>query len=360
MTSVVKELRKLFPHSVPLVVGRAASALFVAFAAVRRVFGVGEVIVPATICPEVPLAVLYAGLQPRFCDVELDTFCMSERTVRECLSPKTRAILVVHLFGKSADIEKIQALASQANVVVVEDLAQAIGGTRSDKMLGEFGDLAAVSFNGVKILPGCGGVLLVRQPSLVEAAHESASSLPRPLSRFQRIELAQAFRNLCHGLFGMMRSKDISSANGFLSRQAENFRPLLIHRSDLPEDSIPVLLAGIEKLAEEKRKRQRFYDAYVRHLGVGVRYVKFDEDEMCWRLPLLVGNHQQQLSLIESIRARGQLVSDHYFPVSFLFDDGTTRNAREIGLRGLNLWVNGQVSLEWIPWICQQIREVSV
>src|SRR6185295_11014513 len=79
---------------------RGSAALYLALKAIHKEHGAGEVILPSTVCPSVPFVVSLAGFVPRFCDVELATFCMSSKTIQACLSSKTRAIVAAYVFGK--------------------------------------------------------------------------------------------------------------------------------------------------------------------------------------------------------------------------------------------------------------------
>jgi dTDP-4-amino-4,6-dideoxygalactose transaminase len=79
--TLIEELEGMFPGYHGVVTSRGTSALYLALLAIRLSRGPGEVIVPAAVCPSVPLAVIYAGLTPWFCDVELDIYCLSKRTL---------------------------------------------------------------------------------------------------------------------------------------------------------------------------------------------------------------------------------------------------------------------------------------
>jgi hypothetical protein len=79
---------------------------------------------------------------------------------------------------------------------------------------------------------------------------------------------------------------------------------------------------------------------------------------MCWRLPILLDNHQQQVALVEKIRNRGMLISNHYFPTSYLFGDAGPAGAREIGLRAVNFWVDEKAKPEQIPMICEEVNAI--
>src|SRR4051794_37088313 len=120
-----------------------------------RALGVGEgddVVVPSFTFWASAEAIVNAGARPVFCDVDPETFCVTAETVRAALTPKTRAVLVVHLFGNVAPVREIAAL----GVPVIEDAAQAAGSTSADGRPGSLGTLATFSFFPSKNL-GCFG-----------------------------------------------------------------------------------------------------------------------------------------------------------------------------------------------------------
>ncbi len=128
-----------------------------------RALGVGpgdEVVVPSFTFYASAEAIPPSGARPVFCDVDPETFCVTAETVRAALTPRTKAVIVVHLFGNVAPVAEIEAL----GVPVVEDAAQAAGSVAPDGRPGALGSLATFSFFPSKNL-GCfgdGGAITVR------------------------------------------------------------------------------------------------------------------------------------------------------------------------------------------------------
>ena len=110
-----------------------------------RALGVGpgdEVVVPSFTFYASAEAIPHTGARPVFCDVDPDTFCVSAETVRAALTPRTKAVIAVHLFGNVAPVAEIEAL----GVPVVEDAAQAVGSLTRDGRAGSLGTIATFSF----------------------------------------------------------------------------------------------------------------------------------------------------------------------------------------------------------------------
>jgi dTDP-4-amino-4,6-dideoxygalactose transaminase len=134
-----------------------------------RAMGVGpgdEVVVPSFTFYASAEAIPPTGATPVFCDVDPDTFCVTPETVRAALTPRTKAVIVVHLFGNVAPVRAIEAL----GVPVLEDAAQAAGSTSADGRPGTLGTAATFSFFPSKNL-GClgdGGAISTRDGELAD------------------------------------------------------------------------------------------------------------------------------------------------------------------------------------------------
>ncbi len=136
-----------------------------------RALGVGpgdEVVVPSFTFYASVEAIEPTGATPVFCDVEPSTFCVTADTVRAALTPRTKAVIVVHLFGNVAPVGEIAKL----GLPVVEDAAQALGSGSQEGRPGALGTIATVSFYPSKNLPcfGDGGMILTADASLAEQA----------------------------------------------------------------------------------------------------------------------------------------------------------------------------------------------
>ncbi len=116
-------------------------------------------------------AIVYTGARPVFVDIELDTFNIDCSKIEEKITPRTRAILPVHLFGHPCDMEKVMEIARRHNLHVIEDCAQAIGAAVRGKKVGSFGDAGCFSFYPSKNLGayGDGGMITLRSGELADS-----------------------------------------------------------------------------------------------------------------------------------------------------------------------------------------------
>jgi perosamine synthetase len=99
-----------------------------------------EVIVPDLSFIATANGVLYAGAQPVFVDVEPVTYCLDPEKIEAAITPRTKAIIPVHLYGHPADMVRINAIAKKHNLLVIEDAAEAHGATINGKKVGSWGD----------------------------------------------------------------------------------------------------------------------------------------------------------------------------------------------------------------------------
>jgi dTDP-3-amino-3,4,6-trideoxy-alpha-D-glucose transaminase len=134
-----------------------------------RAMGVGpgdEVVVPSFTFYASAEAIPPTGARPVFCDIDPDTYCVTAETVRAALTPRTKAVIAVHLFGNVAPVAEIQAL----GVPVLEDAAQAAGSRSAPGRPGALGTAATFSFFPSKNLGafGDGGAVTTSDPELAE------------------------------------------------------------------------------------------------------------------------------------------------------------------------------------------------
>lgn len=145
------------------------SALHLALLAAGIGPGDEVITVPYTFAATVS-AILYAGATPVFVDIEPDSFCMDVTQIEARITPRTRAILPVHLYGHPADMDPILDIARRRRLVVIEDACQAHGAEYKGRRVGAIGDIGCFSFYPVKNLGamGEGGAAVTNSPEYAE------------------------------------------------------------------------------------------------------------------------------------------------------------------------------------------------
>ena len=193
--------------------GRALEAELAALAGVAHGVGVGsgtdalrlaltavgvrpgdEVITPALSFVASASTVLMVGACPVFADIDPATFGLDPAAVERALTPRTRAIVAVHLYGHPARLDRIADVARRHGVALVEDAAQAIGATWDGRPIGGWGDVACLSFYPTKNLGACGdgGLLLTGRDDV--AAYLRRLRHHGDTGRYQPVELGYCSR----------------------------------------------------------------------------------------------------------------------------------------------------------------------
>lgn len=140
--------------------------------------GVGpgdEVVVPSLTFVASANPILYVGATPVFADVERATRGIDPTQLRSLITPRTKAIIIVHLYGHPADTDPLLQIAREHGIPVIEDATEALGSTYKGRLCGTFGDIACFSFNGNKLITTGGGgmVLSPDQESLDRIRHRT-------------------------------------------------------------------------------------------------------------------------------------------------------------------------------------------
>ncbi|MBQ9200154.1 MAG: DegT/DnrJ/EryC1/StrS family aminotransferase [Lachnospiraceae bacterium] len=149
--------------------GNGLDALYL----ILRAYGIGagdEVIVPSNTYIATALAVSYTGAKPVFVEPCLDSFNINPSLIEAAITPNTKAIMAVHLYGQPADMDEIKELAKKYNLKVIEDSAQAHGAIYKNNHTGSLGDAAGFSFYPGKNLGalGDGGAIVTNDKELAD------------------------------------------------------------------------------------------------------------------------------------------------------------------------------------------------
>ncbi len=113
--------------------------------------------------------ITYLGAKPVFVDILPDTWCLDPQRVREAITPKTKAIIAVHLYGNLCEMDELMAIGEQHGIPIIEDAAEAIGSIYHGKRAGSIGKFGAFSFHGTKtVTTGEGGIFVTNDTNLYE------------------------------------------------------------------------------------------------------------------------------------------------------------------------------------------------
>lgn len=206
-----------------------------------------EVIVPTLTFIATANVVVYTGAKPVFVDSEPTTWNIDPVRLEEAITPRTRAIIPVHLYGHPADMDPILALAEQHNLAVIEDAAEAHGASYKGRPVGQLGDMGAFSFYGNKIVTtGEGGMVVTDRSDLAEKIRQLRDHGMSPDRRYWHSMLGYNYRmtNLQAAL-GVAQMEKIETLLAAKRRIAQTYNEIL---QDVPGIVLPPAEAWAENV----------------------------------------------------------------------------------------------------------------
>jgi perosamine synthetase len=194
----IRTFESQFAAKVGMAHGIATSNGTVSLQLALAALGIGEgdeVIVPDLTFAASANTVIHVGARPVLVDVDPDTWCMSIESIEKAITPRTRAIMPVHVFGRPAPMTEIAELAKARGLFVIEDAAEAHGAKYDGKHVGSFSDVASFSFFANKIITtGEGGICLTNDADLAMRMRMLRDHGMRPDRRYWHEEPGFNFR----------------------------------------------------------------------------------------------------------------------------------------------------------------------
>lgn len=247
-----------------------------------------EVIVPAFTWVATPNAVEYCGARPIFCDIDLATFNIDPAKIESLITPRTRAIIPVHEFGLSADMDPILAIARKHGLRVVEDGACACGSLYRGQHVGVFGDIGCFSFHPRKaITTGEGGMITSNDESYIQiidelrshgaqttdlARHQSGQGFVLP--EFNRLGYNYRMTDI-QGAIGIEQMKRVAGILSDRRRLAARYKELLRDRTGIRLPSEPDgythVYQSFTMLVEESHAERNRVAKELQDLGIATR-----------------------------------------------------------------------------------------
>lgn len=200
-----------------IAVSNGSVALDAAVAALR--LGPGdEVIVPSFTIISCAAAVVRAGATPVFVDADPATWCLDTSLIEQAISPRTRAIMPVHIYGLPCDMRAISALAARHGLAIIEDAAEVHGQTYDGRPCGSFGDVSTLSFYANKhVTTGEGGMILTDDDGIASRCRSLRNLFFKPERRFVHDELGWNLR--MGSLQAALGIAQLSRLDEFVSRK---------------------------------------------------------------------------------------------------------------------------------------------
>jgi perosamine synthetase len=190
-----------------------------------------EVIVPSLTFISPINTIKYVGAEPVFVDVCRDTFVMDAEKIESLITPKTKAIMPVHIYGHPADMDRIMEIAQKHNLFVIEDATEALGSKYKGKMAGTIGHIGCYSFNGNKLITtGAGGMFVTNNLEYGDRAKflSTQTKVVTDNKAFYHPEVGYNFRmpNLL-AAFGVAQLENVEEYLKVKKESAEYYKELL-------------------------------------------------------------------------------------------------------------------------------------
>lgn len=310
-------------HSVSVVNGTAAIHL------AMLALGIGpedEVIVPTLTYIASVNPIRYVGATPVFVDSLASTWQMDPTDIEKKITPKTKAIVAVHLYGQACEMDAINELAKKHGLFVIEDCAEAIGTTCHGRPVGTFGDIAAFSFFGNKTITcGEGGMISTNDETLFDRS-----------KHFRGQGLAQ-YREYWHDVVGYnFRMTNIAAAIGLAQ------------------------LERIDEFLEKKKAVAQWYVEEIAALPIDWHREQEGTEHSYWMFSILTKSKEDRDGLREHLKDNGVETRPLFFPVHTMpmYAEKYQRHpvAEDLSWRGINLPSYPGLEHSDVVEICSLIR----
>jgi hypothetical protein len=332
-------------HVVP--VSRAALGLRVLLEQWRERHGASRVALSAAVCHEVVLAVLAAGCEIHFCDVDPVDGLVTESEWARARSLGADVALVVHLYGNPANTQMVRRLFAAPSCLVIDDAAQALGSARDGQVCGAGGDVGLLSFGPTKQIASGNAALLFANRELAQGFSERLRNVsPQPDAL--RGSLVAAFRAGLDLARARRRRGGGAAAGGFIGL-LNGLEPVLAIPYDRDADARTVsalaLYADAARLRVKKAEHwsNAIAGTRLQPVGMGLGCVPW---RFACRVPGLDWVEQHRIS--EALRGQGMHVSNWYLPAHWFFKDlaGTLPGVETLAREVFQFWLDDVVTLD--------------
>ncbi|MCI6691140.1 MULTISPECIES: DegT/DnrJ/EryC1/StrS family aminotransferase [unclassified Clostridium] len=251
-------------------------------------------------------AISAVGGTPVFVDVNKDTFNIDTTKIEEKITSKTKAIMPVHIFGQSADMDEINEIAKKHNLMVIEDACQAIGGKYKGRKIGTLGDAACFSFFPTKNL-GCAG-----DGGMIVTDNDEIATIARALRTHGSGENGQKAYNLLNNIEEEVQKAE--SANDTVYNPLKYYNYLIGYNTRLDAIQAAILDVKIKEIDKWNARRREIVKAYNEALqnNALVTPVAKDYNEHVYHMYILQSENREEV--IEKLKEAG-IATGVYYPV---------------------------------------------
>jgi dTDP-4-amino-4,6-dideoxygalactose transaminase len=247
--------------------------------AVRALGKIGEIITTPFSCVASTSAIIWEGCTPVFCDIDKDTFCIDSDLIEAKITSNTIAILAVHVYGTSCNIEAIEAIAKKHKLKVIYDGAQAFGTKYNKSSVFNLGDISTLSLHAYKIVSSIeGGALFCKDEA----------------------------------------TKDLLFKMRYFGKNCENFEETLGTNAKMNEFNAAYGILSLKQAEEELKRRKQIADTYYTELRT-INKLKFQEHPTSVEpnhsyFPIICPNENSLVELEQKALANNIILRRYFYP----------------------------------------------
>lgn len=303
-----------------------------------RTLGIGEgdeVIVSSLTFISPVNTIKYVGAEPVFVDICRDTWVMDADKIEELITPRTKAILPVHIYGHPADMDKIMEIAKKYNLYVIEDSTESLGSLYNGKATGTIGHIGCYSFNGNKLITtGAGGMLVTNDENFGERAKYLSTQTKTVLENgaFYHKEIGYNFR--MPNIVAAMGCAQLENIDEYIKAKRNHLTLYNSLLKDVKGITVPVEKEGI--------------------INVNWLYSIVVEDDYHFTRDELIAKLKKN-----AIESRPFFMAVHKMPPYIECKHGDMGVTNELADKGINLPSSVGLTDDDIEKICKIIRQVE-
>lgn len=284
----------------------------------------GEVITTPFTYVATTSAILWEKLKPVYVDIEPKNFTLDPDKIEEKITPKTRAIMPVHVFGYACDVDKIQKIADKYNLKVIYDAAHSFGARYKGKSLASYGDISTLSFHATKLFHTVEGGACIIKDEIVKKELDL-------LKRFGH----NGDEHFCLGING--KQSEIHAAMGLS------------------------ILPYMNEILEKRRRICKLYDELLKDV-VQLPDKQKDHEHNYAYYPVVFKSEEELLRVFEALKQEEIYPRRYFYPslnkLSYIFDGESCPISEDISKRIACLPLYPALDMEIVKKICTTVRNV--
>jgi dTDP-4-amino-4,6-dideoxygalactose transaminase len=301
-------------------------------------------------------SISFVGAKPIFVDVDLKTFNIDVSKIEGKITSKTKAIMPVHIFGQSCDMDKINEIAKKYNLKVIEDACQAVGGEYKNRKIGNLGDISCFSFFPTKNL-GCAG-----DGGIIVTNDDNLAIICRGLRTHGSGENGKKAYNLLNNISENV--EEDNSTDNTVYNPLKYYNYIIGHNSRLDELQASILRVKLPLLNEWNNKRREnayYYNEKLKEIHL---ITPFEDENVKHVYHMYILQSEKREEIVQYLKDNG-IATGIYYPVPLhlqkayigLYKEGDMPNAEYLSKRTFAIPMFAELTDEEKEYIVQVIKK---